>query len=317
MVALLSSAHTASALTISPPSLEFGVQPGQQANLEVKLYNEDTTQSIVVTAETTTWSAGAKAGEPDFQDSATAVDIAKWITVASGPFTLEPQGRMNVPVSVNVPADATSGGHYGAILFTFKNPKAQQDGQISITPKVATLFLVRVDGADVVESGTIQSFSTMDGKKTFQNLPVSFVTNIHNTGNIHLKPKVVATIDFNTEKGATLPTTSRAYSNEVWQVGTVQPTAGNVWQQFWKSYKNEKNNFAIGKFTAKADLTAGTTKPFNLTASTTFWVIPWHILIVYGVIVVIAVILITLLIRKYNTWIRKRATETPASTPKV
>ncbi len=326
VIVLFTSVHTAQALTISPPSLEFGVQPGQQANLEIKLYNEDATQPIDVTTETTTWTSGAKPGEPNFQESATAEDIAKWITVDKGPIKLDAQGRTTVPVSVNVPADATPGGHYGAILFTFKNPNAAQNGQISITPKVATLFLVRVDGPNVVESGLIQSFGITGGSTSFQHLPVSFTTVIQNTGNIHIKPKgaititnsfgkMVATIDFNTEKGATLPTTTRTYTNEIWQVGTVQPVTGSVWNQFWTGYHNERANFAIGKFTAKADLSGGTVKPFTMTASTAFWIIPWHIIIVYGVLAIIIIILLICLIRWYNGWIRRKATPKPTVPP--
>jgi hypothetical protein len=325
-VALLTSAAPAKALTISPPSIEFGVQPGQQANLEVKLYNEDQTQAIEVTAETTSWTSGTKPGEPQFAESATADEIAKWIQVGKGPFKLDPQARLNVPVTVDVPATATVGGHYGAILFTFKNPKAPQDGQILITPKVATLFLVRVDGPDVREAATIAHFGTADGKTNYGHLPISFTTTYQNTGNIHLKPqgkititnsfgKLVATLTFNDEKGATLPASSRVYNAEVWQVGTVKPLTGNAWSNFWTAYSNEKNNFAIGKFTASIALDAGTVKPFSTAATTTFMVIPWHILIVYGLVIVIFIILLIVLIRKYNAWILKRSTPKQSDKP--
>ncbi len=314
----------AHALTISPPSIEFGVYPGQQAEITVKLYNEDASQTIQVTTETTTFTSGEAPGEPVFAEAATATDISKWIVVDGGTLSLEPLARKNLSVKVNVPADAEPGGHYGAILFTFKNPNAPQDGQIVIDAKVATLLLVRVEGGEITESATVQSFGVTGGLSRFSHLPISFTTQYQNTGTIHLKPKgtiaiqnsfgkQVAAIDFNTEKGATLPKTSRRYDKEIWQVGDVEPVTGNAWARFWTSYSNERANYAIGKFTATLSLTAGSGDKVTNTATTTFWVLPWHVIIVYGIVLIVAIILLIILIIRYNAWIRKRAT--PPTTP--
>lgn len=309
----------AQALTISPPSIEFGVYPGQQAEIEVKLYNEDASQTVTVTSETTSFTSGETPGEPLFADAESATDIGRWITVEGGAITLEPLARQNVQVRVNVPVDAEPGGHYGAILFTFKNPNTTDAGQIAIDAKVATLLLVRVEGGEITESATVQSFGTTTGDKWFAHLPVQFTMQYKNTGTIHLKPKgaitvknsfgkQVAEIPFNVEKGATLPGATRRYDKEVWQVNDVQPVTGNAWSAFWKSFANERDNFAIGKFTATASLVAGSGDSVASTTAVSFWVFPWHVVLVYGIVIVIIVILLVLLIIRYNAWIRKRPT---------
>lgn len=315
------------ALTISPPQIEFGVYPGQQADIEVKLYNEDATQAMSVTTETTTFGASAEPGVPQFAESATATDIASWIKLEPGPFTLEPLGRKVMQVSVDVPENAEPGGHYGAILFTFKRANAPADsGQISIDSKVATLLLVRIEGSDIVEAATIKAFGASSGTTWYSHLPIGFTTDYTNTGSIHLKPKgsititntfgrEVANLEFNSEKGSTLPKETRRYDKEIWAMDTVQPLVGNAWSNFWTAYGNERANFAIGKFTATLNLTAGTGGKVATTASTSFYVLPWHVLTVYGIGFLILLVLIIFGIKRYNSWILKRAKTTNLPPP--
>jgi hypothetical protein len=75
---------------------------------------------------------------------------------------------------------------------------------------------------------------------------------------------------------------------------------------FWGKYRQEKENYAFGKYTADLMLAYGTAgKTLNATAN--FWVIPWHVIIVNLIIIILAVIIIYFLVKKYNAYILAKA----------
>ncbi|MEK7570086.1 MAG: hypothetical protein AAB515_01410 [Patescibacteria group bacterium] len=307
---LLTGTNPAQALTISPPSIEFTVQPGNQAEFVVKLYNEgDTKQELFVDA--TTFSSGPDEGLPVYDFGTPKEDIATWITLDPAPVVLEPQGRKEITITVDVPADAAPGGHYGIVAFSSKLPAATgaNQPQLAITQGIGTLLLVRIEG-EVIESAALTAFSTV---ARTNRLPVTFNTVYQNTGNIHLKPsgeititgmskKVVGTIAVNPTKRSTLPKTSRSY-DAVWEKGVVTATASNAWGKFWEEYSNERANFGFGKYTATLALTAGQTGGVVTNATTTFIVFPWHVLLVWGLGFIIVLVVLIVLIKRYNKWV--------------
>ncbi|MFA6042152.1 MAG: hypothetical protein WCV85_05795 [Patescibacteria group bacterium] len=329
-VGVLTSITTAQALTISPPSIEFTAQPGNQADFVVKLYNE-TDQKQVLYINTTTFTSGPEAGIPVYDFAAPKEDIATWVKLDPAPIVLEPQGRQAVLVTVDVPANAGPGGHYGVVAFSTTPPTAEGNAkpQVAVAQGIGTLLFVKVEG-DVQESAVITSFSV--AKDTFTQLPIEFTTVYQNTGNIHLKPvgnvtitntlkKQSALLAFNEPKGATLPKSSRTYKT-TWQTGQNEDLYGNGWNRFWTAFRNERKNFALGKYTATLSVGTGqatselaTTVPaagVQSSAAISFWVLPWHVLVVYGVGLLVVLFLLIFAILKYNAWIRRRAsTKTP------
>lgn len=322
---ILASAATARALTISPPSIEFTVQPGNQADFVVKLYNEtEKKQELFMNA--TTFTSGSESGIPVYNFDSPKEDIATWIKLDTAPIVLEPQGRQAVVVSVNVPDNAGPGGHYGIVSFSSVPPTTSAEGkpQVAIAQGIGTLLLVKVEG-DIQESATISSFSVT--KKLYTQLPIDFTAVYQNTGNIHLKPignitvtnifkKQSTLLAFNKQKGATLPKSTRTYAT-TWQNTQNSDLYGNVWKKFWTAFHNERTNFALGKYTATLNVATGTSTDelatsvpatgVKNTASVSFWVLPWHIMLVYGLGGVIILLLLILAIVKYNAWIRRRA----------
>ncbi|MEK7631267.1 MAG: hypothetical protein AAB445_00165 [Patescibacteria group bacterium] len=313
IVGLLSGALPAKALTISPPSIEFTVQPGNQAEFVVKLYNEGATKQELF-LDATTFTSGSEEGIPVYDFTVPKEDIATWVKLDPAPIILEPQGRKEVTITVNVPADAAPGGHYGIVAFSSKPPTTGTDKpQVAITQGIGTLLLVRIEG-DVVESAAISTFTTVSRTN---RMPVSFTIDYQNTGNIHLKPsgnvtitgmgkKVAATLAVNPTKRSTLPKSSRSY-DVTWEKGTVLATASNAWAKFWEEYSNERANFGFGKYTATLALTAGQSGGVATTATTTFMVFPWHVLLAWGLGFVILLVLLIILIKRYNKWVISKA----------
>ncbi|MDP2789977.1 MAG: hypothetical protein Q8O51_02505 [bacterium] len=324
LLAVLGSAATAKALTISPPSIEFTVQPGNQAEFIVKLYNEGTDkQELYIDA--TTFTSGPEEGIPVYDFASPKEDIATWVTLDAAPIILEPQGRKEVTIAINVPADAAPGGHYGVVAFSSKPPVAAgaEKPQVAISQGIGTLLLVRVEG-DVIESATLASFLTA---AKYNHLPATFTTVYQNTGNIHLKPtgtititgmskKVAATLTINPNKTSTLPKSSRTYTATWGNEDTVKATATNAWAKFWQEYSNERANYAFGKYTATLALTAGQSGAVATSATTTFWVIPWHIFLVWAVLIILLILVLILLVKRYNHWVVAKAQGAKPALPK-
>ncbi|MFA6496361.1 MAG: hypothetical protein WCV50_04530 [Patescibacteria group bacterium] len=310
VVGTLLLGNGAQAVTLIPPSLEIGLKPGAEYDTVIKLFNE-TSNTISLYTEVTNFSAKGETGQPEFDFGGELIGLAKWINVEKGPIVIEPGKRYEVPVAIKTPVDADPGGHYATLFFSSSPP---EEGQLRIASKVGTLILARVDG-EIKEAGSITEFSA--SKKTFSSLPVEFTIRFSNSGNVHLKPtgkiavknifgKETVSIDFNASKGATLPNTVRMYQ-ATWDKGLIIDKSGNVWSDFWQGYSNEKNNFALGKYTAELSITAGTLESVKDTAKVGFWVLPWHMMLVWGLLAVLAVLLIIFLIKKYNAWILKKA----------
>ena len=88
-----------------------------------------------------------------------------------------------------------------------------------------------------------------------------------------------------------MPDTTRKYE-VIWEKGIINSESGNFWSNFWQNYSNEKNNFAFGKYTAKLSVVAGTLDKAIITnngATVSFWVLPWHIMLVWLVVAVLVV----------------------------
>ncbi|MFA6392182.1 MAG: hypothetical protein WCW66_05580 [Patescibacteria group bacterium] len=303
----------AQALTLIPPSFETSVDPGVTTDTTIKLYNE-TQDTLNLYPEVVSFTADGETGNPTFDFNAPLEGVASWFTLPEGPITLTAGERKVVDVKITPPIDAEPGGHYATVFFGTTSPDLSDPGSLALSTKLGSLFLLRVFG-DIKESGSINEFGLGGDKNTLSRLPATLFTRFQNEGNIHLRPtgtiKIVnmlggdtATLEFNSKKSATLPETIRRYET-VWEKDQVKETSGNFWNKFWMEFSNEKNNFALGRYTATISLNAG-----NLvqdTATITFWIMPWRVISVALVVFALVIVLLIILIKKYNQWIINKA----------
>ncbi len=303
---------TAKAITLIPPQIEVGLKPGTEYNTVIKLFNE-TEKTISLYTEARSFTAKGETGQPEFDFDSEPSGISTWMNVEEGPIVLAPGERYQVPLVISPPQNADPGGHYAAVFFSSSPPET---GQVTISTKVGTLVLARVDG-EIVEQGSIVGFDTSDGKSSFNRPPVEMFARFQNSGNVHLRPagtvevknmfgKVSDSIEFNASRGATLPDTTRKY-DIVWEKAQVGDTTGNAWSSFWKEYSNEWDNFALGKYTATLSVTAGSTDSVTDTASISFWIFPWRVLVIWGLIVIAGIFLLIVAFKKYNAWIVRKS----------
>lgn len=306
--------RTSQALTLVPPSLEFTVAPGGSVDSKIKLFNEES-EPISVFSSVSNFTAKGEEGEPDFDFAEELTGLSDWIDIGSGPFTLQPGDRIEIPFTVNVPTGVEPGGHYASVFFgTDPTIKPDEGGQVSIRSLVGSLLILRVSG-EIREAASVASFDPTDNRTTTSRLPVTMELRINNQGNVHIRPQGSVTIrnifggetarlTINEANGAVLPNSLRRFEID-WMKNGRSDEPGNFFQELGSEWRN----FAMGPYTATATVAYGQDQR-TLTASTRITIIPWRLLIVSLVVIVGLILLLTVGLKRYNASVIRHA-QTP------
>lgn len=309
--------RSATAITLIPPSFEYGAKPSETIQTKVKIFNE-TTQAVTLYSSTANFKAKDETGVPDFLTTVEDGTLATWISLAPGPFVLQPGERLEVPVEIAVPKNAGAGGHFAGIFFSPQAPQpAGQTSEVVIGSKIAALVLLRIEG-EIREAGTIAEFATATGQTTFNRLPIDFLLRFQNNGNVHVRPTGNITVrnmlggtstvlPINSTQGAVLPASTRKFE------ATWEKTMGSSARaNFFKEFANEWSNFAFGPYTANINVTYGQANDKSASATVRFWVLPWRILILSILVIILIIWLIVRLVKHYNQWIIRKASQNQA-----
>lgn len=309
----------AAAITIIPPRAELTSNPGEAVSGIIKIYNE-TSDVLTLYATTANFTAKqGKEGVPEFfSPEESNYDLASWIQIEKGPIDVLPSEYRLIDYSINVPLDADPGGHYAGIFFGSGNPDEKNSKTaVGISSKTGALILLAVSGK-VSEIGSLEEFILKDGKSFYERLPVDFVIGFENAGNVHLRPegeitiknifgKTVSVIDVNKRKIGTginiLPKTLR-HLEVSWKMTDAE--LSDAGQDFWDKIKAEQENFALGKYTASLNLVYGSKKN-TVQRNVSFWVFPWHLILVYFLGGLFLLLILRFLIKRYNRWIISQA----------
>lgn len=310
--ALLFLVKPASAITISPILFDESMDPGQVKQGTIRVQN-DTSQTQTYYASTQNFVGKGEEGQQEFLVEKELTGLAEWIRLEQESVTLEPGKSAEFKWSIELPKNAEPGGHYAAVFFAMQ-PKDGKDTSVGIGGRTGVLFLVNVSG-NIREAADVESFRLMNNADTekavptsmIDSLPAYFEVRVKNTGSVHLKPEgdiviknmfggTVGTVPANPAKGRVLPDGIRKFRT-MWGDKDLVEGSG-----FFAGLKREWKGFAFGKFTAELDAKYGTQNQ-PLKASVTFWVLPWHImLLALGLLIVLF-----LGLKLYNKMIIKSA----------
>lgn len=300
--------HSANAIALQTLRIEATVDPGGQVATIIKLFNDQESAMILYPSVEGFTDSGDETGNPTFMPIDRDVnDLPNWVLFNAEKYSIAPGEFLEVPVVIDIPADAEPGGHYATVFFG-SVPSGKEKGNVQLGSRIGTLVIIDIRG-DVYESVDLLSFQTKDAEKSFNHLPVVFETRLENQGNVHVKPKgtiifknifgmVAAQIDFNSQDGNLLPNTIRRYQ-DVW----IKDEASLDNEGFWGRLQTEWSNFALGYYKAVLSVDVGRNAPKMLEASYGFWVFPWRVLLVS----IIALIVLVVLLRIYNQWVLNKA----------
>lgn len=290
------------ALEIAPPVLNIKGDPGETVKAQISLRDVSPTK-LLVKNEINDFTAAGEDGTPKIliePGETSPYSIKSWISPLPE-ITLKPKEVQQLTVNVTIPKNAAPGGYYGVIRFTARAPELKETG-VSLSASLGTLVLLRVNGV-ASESMEVAEFYTADGTKPagfFESAPVQFYERIKNLGNIHEQPRgqitikdmfgqKLANLNVNLENRNVLPGTIRKFDQPL-----DQTVIGN--------------KILFGRYTADLVMTYGDKQ--EVTASLSFWVIPYKIIIAVIVAIVALVFGIRYALRRYTDRVIDRSRRT-------
>lgn len=222
------SKHTAVAqeltntIYVSPALTERMVNPGERFSFELDVRNQKPETKTFFLSGSSFTAPADESGDPQYNDTPTGpADPINWLNFSQKKLVVQPETTATVTVTVSVPANTAPGGYYLAAIISEKNPdlNAKDGPQVNLSSEVGSPILVTVAGA-LKEEG--QFFEIKPRQKIFWGSPVYLDVRFKNTGNVHLKPKGIITIeksgdkraaslDFNESGANTLPNSIRRY----------------------------------------------------------------------------------------------------------
>lgn len=290
------------ALEIAPPLINLSANPGQAITTQV--YLRDVSRGdLIVTGQANDFTAAGENGTPKIllNENETAnnpYSMKDWIA-APAQLRLIPKEVKAMKITINVPANASPGGHYAAIRFTATPPELKSSG-VSLSTSLGALILLTVKG-DVKESMSIKDFSVnKDGKngKIFQSAPLGFTERLENKGNIHEEPAGLVTI-------------TNMFGKKIATLGINQPPR-NVLPASTRKFDQKLDKTVIGtkklfgRYTAKLEVTYGKNKQ-KVSSTITFWVIPWKLIAIVIAALIAGFFALRYGLRRYNRYILNRA----------
>ncbi|NTV31326.1 hypothetical protein HGA91_05120 [candidate division WWE3 bacterium] len=251
-------AQTSIGLSISPPTFEISANPGETIKNSIRVTNvTEDTQEIVV--ESRNFTAIGEQGSVGLTEENTNFSLAKWITTTPAQWVIEPNESYTFEFEISAPVNAEPGGHFGSIVFrTGAKVNPNQTGA-AVAQEVGSLILLKIAG-DVTEKASIESFAA--SQSWYEHGPVTFDARFANKGNVHIKTRGTITIsDIFGRTVGIVPLTEK----------NVLPDAVRRIDATWD------NSWGFSKYTAVLSTNYGESNTEILTASTTFFIIPYRL----------------------------------------
>ncbi len=278
-------------LEISPPLAELKTDPGKTVQAKIRIRNV-TDQTLVVRAEVNDFTAAGEDGQPKLLLDGiekSPYSLKEWITTISE-VTLKSKEQKPVTITLQVPKGASPGGHYGVVRFTGTPPGVDGTG-VSLSASIGALILVKVSGNVKEQAKIAELYTSQNDKKRgfFEYGPITLSERIENTGNVHVKPSGTIRV-------------TNMFGRETASF-SLNEKGGNVLPVSVRKFEQQLNKrILFGRYKFQADVVYGTENRI-ISDSTTFWVIPYKLIIM----AIGAIILVYFGIKKYNKHIVKKA----------
>ncbi len=291
MAPLALHAQDAVTFSVSPTIFDMTANPNQNWQSTLRVINVNAFE-LKVYIDVANFVPKGEGGVPQFiplsESASEQATFAQWVTTLKE-ITIPPEQTVEIPIKIQVPSDASPGGHYAAIMVSTRPPDSdEKTNKVQTSQIISSLIFLRVTG-DISENSSVRSFRTAN---YFISRPeTDFEIRIENKGNVHVQPQGEIKI-FNMwgqERGV-VPI------NQQTLFGNVLPNSVRKYSFSWKS---EWSITDIGRYTAVATMAYGVDTRQFMTADTAFWVIPWKILLIIFSIIGGFIALVSWAIRLY------------------
>ena len=285
------TSSAANTLKVSPLRTDVTADPGETKTVKIIVTNPSNAEVSVKPIQNDFVADDKEDGSPAIildENEYSKSNSLKRFLVPLESFNLAGGETKGVEATINVPSNAEAGGYFGAIRFAPTAPDA--GGQVNMSPSVASIILLRVNG-QVSEKLELTDFQVLQDSKATNYLlsdqSVSMLVRFKNNSKVQLAPFGSISV----QKGDKVVYNANFNNSE--QKDMVLPASARRWEVPLKDIDG------FGKYTVSATFTYGSANQ-TLEATQVFWVIPLPIIIgsVIGLVVVIG--LIVLLIVRSN-----------------
>lgn len=300
-------------LTLSPISISLETEPGTPVATQIRVRNNgQVTEQLQVTIGS--FKADETGEKPVLLDKVEDNAFLSWLVPSTSQFTVPPGEWATLDLTFSPPDTAALSYFYAVYL---SRPEITTEGsQTVINPSPAILVLTKVKSPYTQQTLELESFSVLRGFNEF--LPVDFLVKIKNTGNVHVAPagnifidgpgqRDVAALSINPNGNLILPQSSRLFTVR-WDDGFPRwssqgvPTPPHSLSAFGLEWNlSQADRSRLGAYTAHLLLVYDNgERDVPIESYTTFWVIPWKVLLIIGI--ASALSLIGLLATGKNLW---------------
>jgi len=312
MPATALAADSGISLTSSPVSMNLVIKPGTSATKTLQLENNGTAP-VKINMQLDEFSAKGTHGQAIITEPSANDPARQWVSFSPSSFVAQPGVLNSVKMTIHLPRSAQL-GYYFAAIFAPETSTTAGARQNVIKGSNGVLVLIDTQSGNEKRAVNVASFSS--SKRLYEYLPASFTVTIHNRGNIYLAPfgniyishnadvtNTIAALNVNANAGNVLPKSNRefqatwsdgfpAYVNKTISGQLVQDKKGQPIQALkWDFTK--ANKFRFGKYYAKLTMIYNDgQRTIPLTSVISFWVIPWKLLTVGGIILLLLIGLI-------------------------
>ncbi len=175
----------------SPTKVNVTLEKGKTFTQKFRVGNfSDTKKTFYITSQD--FKVSGDYGFPEFLEKSVDVvnkySLSTWLTLPKDPIEIDVGGFKDFEVTISVPQEAESGGHYAGVFIQSEKPNASaQSTDIDTVARVASLVLVTVPG-DVQENLNLVNLSPSK-KIYFSEYPlIELFSSIKNTGTVHEIP---------------------------------------------------------------------------------------------------------------------------------
>lgn len=231
----------------------------------------------------------------DQEESDALYSAASWINIDKESLKLFPNEYTKLKYTITVPKDVASGEYNAQVFLLSQTQKKNIEKSSSAFADLGagSVFLIKV--GEISEKAQIEYFKTE--KQFYEYTPTIFEAMYVNKGNTHIKPtgdivivnflgQEVDRINFNQNLQGLLRGTSAIYKDR-WNMD---------------NYFTKNGKIAIGPLKAILYSTYKSENPgfVTLTATTSYWVLPWKIILAIIMVFTILIKLVNKLINKAN-----------------
>lgn len=283
-------------LEISPIFINMVASPSSSASATFRVRNRGTeTEELFL--DILKFRANEDGTTPIPEKIAESDVFVNWISFSDDEFSLASGEQKNIELTINIPESANLGYYFGVQIAR----QNQQDDNVTGTsvegaPMIPVLLAIDSPNAQV--DLNIVDFKTQS--PVYEYLPSIFEITIQNAGNIHTSPfgdifiqqgnETIGTVSLNTSASNVLPDTQRTFTSR-WEDGLlakrIKRIDGNValnsqGEPVYESYFDwsDLNKFRFGQYQARAIVVYNDgVRDIPIEAITSFWVIPWKLII--------------------------------------